>query len=78
VAVPFLRGLVGTAAPVVEVAIVGVRFASGPSWQSAGRGTWLGRPELAAPLACVDEAGQTDGVDARTAAAGAACQGGGQ
>ena len=75
-----LRSLIAAEAPVVEIGIVGVRFASGPAWRAAGRGSWLGRPEVPAPLVCVDEAGQTQAVDAGTilAAGSAVCQGGGQ
>lgn len=71
-----LRSLSSAEAPVVEIAIVGVRFTSGPAWRAAGRGSWLGRPDLVTPLACVDDLGQTQPVDPLTAAGGV-CQGGG-
>jgi hypothetical protein len=78
--VSLVRSLVATEAPAVELGIVGVRFTSGPAWRAAGRGSWLGRPDLAAPLVCVDDSGQTQAVDAATAlsAGSAVCQGGGQ
>jgi hypothetical protein len=80
VPVSVMRGLLAGDAPVLEVAIVGVRFTSGPAWQARGRGSWLGRPDVTAPLACVDDLGQTQNVDALTAltAGTSVCQGGGQ
>lgn len=75
-----VRSLMAAEAPVVEVGIVAVRFASGPAWRAAGRGSWLGRPEMTAPLMCVDDAAQTQAVDARTVLAAGAevCQAGGR
>lgn len=75
-----LRSLIAADAPLVEIAMVGVRFTSGPAWRAPGRGSWLGRPDLTPPLACVDDLGQTQTMDPQTAitAGTSVCQGGGQ
>ena len=71
--------LLAAAAPVVEVAIVGVQFTTGAPWRAAGGSSWLGRPDVRSPLVCVDAAGQTQVVDPLTAitAGATVCQGGG-
>lgn len=75
-----LQSLISADAPVVEIAVVGVRFANGQTWRAPGRGSWLGRPDLQPPLACVDDLGQTQTVDPLSAitAGTSVCQGGRQ
>jgi hypothetical protein len=75
-----LWSLISDDAPVVEIAVVGVRFTSGAAWTAAGHSSWLGRPDVVTPLTCVDDVGQTEAVDALTAitAGASVCQGGAQ